>query len=68
MSTALLPCYERFQRIGAACGFPVRFKNRASDDPEFKTGVILLLARPTITLWPISKIPGLQPFTTEAQG
>ncbi|EDY18863.1 protein of unknown function DUF1549 [Chthoniobacter flavus Ellin428] len=60
----LRPCYDDFNAVGAGFGFPVRFKVEASDDPEFKTGVMLLWRRHDETFMNDFKNPGLQPFTT----
>ncbi len=38
-------CHDTFNNIGPGFGFPIRFKIEASDDPEFKTGVIMLSDR-----------------------
>lgn len=37
----LKPCHDDFNNIGAGFGFPVRFKIEVSDDPTFKTSVIV---------------------------
>jgi hypothetical protein len=39
----LVGCHDTFNNIGAGFGFPVRFLLQACDDPEFKSGVILLV-------------------------
>ncbi len=36
-------CHDTFNQIGAGFGFPVRYKIEASDDPQFRSGVVLLL-------------------------
>jgi len=41
----LVGCHDTFNNIGAGFGFPVRFRIQASDDPEFKSGVISLVDR-----------------------
>ena len=38
----LRPCHDDFNNIGDGFGFPVRLRIEASDDPQFKTGVIRL--------------------------
>lgn len=38
-------CHDTFNNIGAGFGFPVRYKIEASNDPEFKAGISLLLDR-----------------------
>jgi hypothetical protein len=38
----LRPCEDDFNGIGKGFGFPVRFRVEVSDDPEFKTGVIVI--------------------------
>ncbi len=39
----LRPCYDDFNKIGAGFGFPVRFKVEASDDAQFKSGVVTVV-------------------------
>lgn len=39
----LIPAHDDYAGIGAGFGFPVRFKVEASNDPEFKSGVRMLL-------------------------
>lgn len=39
----LIPAYDTFADIGPGFGFPLRYKVEASNDPDFKTGVRLLL-------------------------
>jgi mono/diheme cytochrome c family protein len=41
----LVGCHDTFNNIGAGFGFPVRFVVEASDDPEFKSGVLRLVDR-----------------------
>ena len=41
ISVVLKPCHDDFNSIGAGFGFPVRFKVEVSDDPTFKTGVVI---------------------------
>lgn len=36
-------CWDDFNNIGAGFGFPVRFKLEASNDPSFKSDVVLLV-------------------------
>ncbi len=62
----LLPCYDDFNKIGAGFGFPVRFKIETSNDPEFKTGVVLLWRKHDQTFMNDFKNPGLKPFETGA--
>ncbi|WP_439620410.1 DUF1553 domain-containing protein [Gemmata sp.] len=38
----LRPCLDDFNQIGPGFGFPVRFKLELSNDPQFKTGVVLV--------------------------
>ncbi len=38
----LRPCYDDFNKIGAGFGFPVRFKVEASEDAQFKSGVVAI--------------------------
>jgi hypothetical protein len=56
----LFPCYDDFNNIGAGFGFPVRFKVEASDDPEFRKNVILLVDRTKAEV----PNPGIQPIAT----
>ena len=44
-SVELVGCHDTFNNIGAGFGFPVRFLLQASDDPEFKSGVVTLVDR-----------------------
>ena len=39
----LIPAYDTFADIGPGFGFPLRYQVSASNDPDFKTGVRLLL-------------------------
>ncbi len=41
----LHPCFDTFNQIGEGFGFPLRYKIEASDDPDFKTGVVLIADR-----------------------
>jgi len=59
----LKPCHDDFNNIGAGFGFPVRFKVEVSDDPTFKTSVIL--ADETAKDFPPS---GMAPYTAKADG
>ena len=59
-SIVLYPAYDDFNNIGAGFGFPVRFKVEASNDPEFKTGIVLIhdqtkkdIANPKLTPYEI---------------
>ena len=61
----LLPCYDDFNKIGAGFGFPVRFKIETSDDPQFKSGVVLLWHKHDQTYMNDFKNPGLKPFVTD---
>ncbi len=38
----LQPCYDDYNKIGAGFGYPLRFKIETSDDPEFKTGRVII--------------------------
>ncbi|MBX9584058.1 MAG: DUF1553 domain-containing protein, partial [Gemmataceae bacterium] len=38
----LRPCHDDFGGIGAGFGFPMRFKVETSDDPEFRSAVVLV--------------------------
>ncbi len=62
----LLPCYDDFNSIGAGFGFPLRFRIEASEDPEFKSGVLLFRLKHDQTFLSDFKNPGLQPFTTSS--
>ncbi len=41
----LRPCFDDFNKIGAGFGFPVRFKVEASDDAQFRSGVVAVADR-----------------------
>jgi mono/diheme cytochrome c family protein len=41
----LKPAYDDFNNIGAGFGFPIRFKIEISDDPEFKSGNLLIVSQ-----------------------
>ena len=62
----LRPCFDDFNAIGAGFGFPVRFKVEASDDPEFKTGVLLFWRKHDQTFMADFANPALAPFTTNS--
>lgn len=53
----LIPCHDTFNNIGAGFGFPPRYKVAASDDPEFRRDVTVLIDR-TMADQPS---PGIQP-------
>jgi mono/diheme cytochrome c family protein len=61
---ALLPCHDDFNNIGAGFGFPLRFKVEVCDDPEFRTGPIIVAAR----LKEDVRNPGTAPERFEAHG
>jgi mono/diheme cytochrome c family protein len=62
----LRPCYDDFAGIGAGFGFPVRFKIEASDDPEFRSSVVLFWTRYDETFMKDFRNPRLRPFETKA--
>lgn len=39
----LIPCHDDFNKIGAGFGFPLRYRLDASDDPEFRDRVTVLV-------------------------
>jgi mono/diheme cytochrome c family protein len=57
------PCHDEFNNIGAGFGFPVRFTIELSDDPTFKTSVVI--ADETAKDFPS---PGMAPYTAKAAG
>ncbi len=59
----LKPCHDEFNNIGSGFGFPVRFKIELSDDPTFKTSVVLAdeTARDFTN-------PGTAPYSAKADG
>jgi mono/diheme cytochrome c family protein len=59
----LKPCHDDFNNIGAGFGFPVRFKIEVSDDPTFKTSVVI--ADETAKDFPAS---GMAPYSAKAEG
>jgi mono/diheme cytochrome c family protein len=38
----LWPCHDTFNNIGAGFGFPVRYRLEVSNDPTFRTGVLVV--------------------------
>jgi mono/diheme cytochrome c family protein len=59
----LRPCHDEFNNIGAGFGFPVRFKIEISDDPTFKSSVVV--AAETATDF---ANPGTAPFSAKVEG
>ena len=57
------PCHDEFNNIGAGFGFPVRFRIELSDDPTFKTSVVI--ADETANDF---ANPGLAPYAAKAEG
>jgi mono/diheme cytochrome c family protein len=60
---ALRPCHDDFNNIGAGFGFPPRFKIELSDDPAFKTSIVL--ADETTRDF---ANPGTAPYTAKVEG
>jgi mono/diheme cytochrome c family protein len=56
------PCHDEFNNIGAGFGFPVRFKIELSDDPTFKTGVVIADEAKDFAN------PGTTPYSAKADG
>ncbi len=59
----LKPCHDDFNNIGAGFGFPVRFKIEVSDDPTFKTSVVIV--DESVKDYPPS---GMAAYTAKAEG
>jgi mono/diheme cytochrome c family protein len=57
------PCHDDFNNIGAGFGFPLRFKAEVSDDPAFKTAVVI--ADETTKDFPN---PALKPYSAKVEG
>ena len=60
----LRPCYDDFNKIGAGFGFPVRFKVEASDDAQFKAGVVAVADKTAADF----ATPGTAPQTFKSTG
>ncbi len=60
----LIPAYDDYNGIGAGFGFPMRFRVEAANDPEFQSGVHVLLDA-TEADYPF---PGLQTVSIPADG
>ena len=60
----LRPCYDDFNKIGAGFGFPVRFKVEASDDAQFKSGVVAITDKTAADF----ANPGIAPQTFKSTG
>ena len=58
------PCYDDFNNIGAGFGFPVGYRVEASDDVDFKTGMIKLADTGTKDV----ANPGTTPVNITANG
>ncbi len=60
----LRPCYDDFNKIGAGFGFPARFKVEASDDAQFKSGVVSVVDKTAVDF----ANPGIAPQTFKSTG
>ena len=60
----LRPCYDDFNKIGAGFGFPVRFKVEASEDAQFKSGVVAIADKTSADF----ANPGITPQTFKSTG
>ena len=60
----LRPCYDDFNKIGAGFGFPVRFKLEASEDAQFKSGVVAVADKMAVDF----VNPGIAPQTFKSMG
>ena len=60
----LRPCYDDFNQIGAGFGFPMRFKLEASDDAQFKSGVVAVADKTAVDF----VNPGIVPQTFKSMG
>ncbi|MEY4199251.1 MAG: hypothetical protein RLZZ265_991 [Verrucomicrobiota bacterium] len=60
----LRPCYDDFNKIGAGFGFPMRFKVEASEDAQFKSGVVAIADKTSADF----ANPGITPQTFKSTG